>query len=295
MPARNRTAGSSSRTARQLLDWSERRIRRTDAEYMMQMLLGRPRHDLYFGPTQLSARQVTRFLGQVERVAESEPVEYVLGRARFLDFDLAVNRRVLIPRSETEELVARILARVAHRPGLRVLDLGTGSGCIAIALARAWPGARVLATDVSKPALALARQNVTSLGLGARVTLKQADLFSGLGRRRFDVIVANLPYVPGSLLAGLDRSVHREPRRALDAGADGMRYLGPVLRQAERFLNRDGLLALEIDPAVMVPIRLEWPMAVIEKDLAGFDRYLFADSTQLAAHGKPRADPGDRR
>jgi release factor glutamine methyltransferase len=272
---------------RDAIAWASPRIGRADAEYLLASQLGLTRAELNRSGSLTDADR-QRFGQHVAEVAAGRPVEYVLRQAVFMDFTLYVDERVLIPRSETEELVGRALALLAsmtrnqttvpgHLPEPGVLDLGTGSGAIAIALARALPNARVSASDISPAALAVAVQNLRRLELEERVTLVQSDLFQAFRPGpTFDLIVANLPYVPSGMWQELPLAVRaHEPRLALDGGPDGMRFLRPVLNQAESFLKPGGLLALEIDPAVSPTIRREFPRVEIARDLFGLERYAF--------------------
>lgn len=251
-------------------------VARSDAEFLLTSLLGRSRHELWLDDRPVPAVTAARFARMVARVAVGAPPQYVAGRAPFLDLELRVDRRVLIPRPETEELVLRSLA---YRPDpRRVLDFGTGSGCIAIAVARLCPTARVLAVDSSRPALALARRNVLAQRLGHRVRLLAADRLDtpGLRRRRFDLVIANPPYVPTARLARLAARVRdHEPRVALDGGPDGTKILTMLLDRGPTLLAPGGLLALEVDHSHAAALRRRVPGARLERDLAGRNRYLF--------------------
>jgi release factor glutamine methyltransferase len=248
-------------------------------------LLGARRHDIYSGLT-VPSRTADRFRRLVARAKAGEPVQYLTGSAPFLDFDVQVDRRVLIPRPETEELVARTLARLKSnvkrqkaKGEMRTLDYGTGSGCIAIALARALPEAKVLAVDASKAALAKAAQNVARYGLAGRVRLAQAQnldepVLTRL-RGRLDLLISNPPYVPTSRLARLDRTVHREPKLALDGGPKGASIVAMLLALGPGLLKPGGLLAIEIDSTHEAVVRKLAPAGEIERDLAGRIRYAF--------------------
>jgi release factor glutamine methyltransferase len=277
-----------------LLNWGKAEIGTGDAEYLLGSLLGERRHELYCasgktgtppeaGSVPVFPLVAERFRVMTGQVRQGLPVEYVLHRAQFMGFELYVDERVLIPRSETEELVSRTLAwfHTHSNPtqGQPVfLDLGAGSGAIAIALARGVPLAKVVATDVSGAALDVAARNVQALGLTSRIELVHSDLFRFLADsgQRFDLIVTNPPYVPGSRWERLDSSVRdHEPRIALDGGGDGLRYIRPILTRGPQYLAPGGLLAMEIDPAVSRAIRQEFPEVGIEQDWQGLDRYCF--------------------
>jgi release factor glutamine methyltransferase len=228
----------------------------------------------------------TRFRRLVARAAAGQPVQYLVGSAPFLDFEVHVDRRVLIPRPETEELVVRALSRIrsgrelqAGSRRLLAVDYGTGSGCIAIALARALPDASVTAVDASKAALAVAARNVARYGLAKRIRLAQAgspeDRALSRLRGRLDLIISNPPYVPTPRLARLQRTVRREPRLALDGGPKGANIVAMLLTQGLGLLRPGGLLAVEIDATHEAVVRKLAPDAEIERDLAGRIRYAF--------------------
>ena len=180
------------------------------------------------------------------RVQGRKPLPYLTGEAWFAGLPFYVDERVLIPRSPFAELIARRFApwlgsaRVAS-----ILEIGTGSGCMAVALARAFPESRVLATDISPDALAVAARNVDRHGLVHRVTLRHADLFAGL-EGVFDLIVSNPPYVPEEEIDTLPLEYGHEPRLALVSGADGMATPARILHHAAGFLTPQGWLALEV-------------------------------------------------
>jgi release factor glutamine methyltransferase len=248
-------------------------------------LLAARRHELYAGMS-VPSRTADRFRRLVARAKAGEPVQYLTGSAPFLDFDVHVDRRVLIPRPETEELVARTLARLKSNAGrlrtegkMRTVDYGTGSGCIAIALARAFPEARVLAVDASKAALAVAARNVARNGLAGRVRLARAraldDPVVARLRGRLDLLISNPPYVPTSRLARLDRTVRGEPKLALDGGPKGANIVAMLLARGPGLLKPGGLLAVEIDSTHEAVVHKLAPAAEIERDLAGRIRYAF--------------------
>jgi release factor glutamine methyltransferase len=191
----------------------------------------------------------TRFRTLVDRRAAHEPVQHLLGYEEFRGLRIAVTPDVLIPRQETESLVERALELLADRAGALVADIGTGSGAIACALGAARPDLEVLAVDQSLGALAVASDNVRSLGLASRVRLLAGDLFGPLASLAgsLDMVIANPPYVPTELIATLPEEVARfEPHLALDGGPDGMRVLRRIIAQAPRFLRPGAWLLMEI-------------------------------------------------
>lgn len=180
------------------------------------------------------------------RIDERVPLPYILKEAWFAGLTFYVDERVLIPRSPFAELIAgRFAPWLAPAGPRRILEIGTGSGCIAIALARAFPDSRVVAADLMPEALDVARINVERHGVGDRVELVVSDLFAGVAGR-FDLIVSNPPYVPAGDIAALPREYAHEPEMALISGADGLDSSRRILQDAARYLTVDGWLALEV-------------------------------------------------
>ena len=182
----------------------------------------------------------------IRRVEQRVPMAYLTGTARFAGLDFAVNNNVLIPRSPIAELIEqRFSPWVEESTVASILELGTGSGCIAIACAYAFPDASVMATDISPAALVIARRNVTDHELGDRVTLVEADVYGGL-EGRFDLIVSNPPYVDESTLDDVPEEYAHEPRLGLAAGADGMDIVRRIITGAARHLSEHGALVVEV-------------------------------------------------
>lgn len=225
-----------------------------------------------------------QYLVLVRDRARRRPLAYVTGVQEFMGLSVEITPAVLVPRCETEVLVEAVVDRVKVLPGPPVVvDVGTGSGAIALSLARALPSARVFATDVSASAVTVARRNAARLGLSARLAFAQGDLLTPLVSWSLDdgvhALVANLPYIPTAVLPTLMPEVSEfEPPLALDGGPDGLSLIRRFLEDAPRFLRPAGIAALEIgwDQADAVRRLLAprpWIRAVeILKDLDGHDR-----------------------
>jgi release factor glutamine methyltransferase len=216
---------------------------RLDAELLLAHALGQKRIDLYLGfdrPVAAADRERYRELVK-RRAVERVPVSYLTGTREFWSMSFRATPDVLIPRPETETLV-----RVAVELGPeRVVEVGTGSGCVAAAIAAELPDARVLALDSSAEALVVARHNLEAHGLASRVELQLALGLSGV-RGSFDAVVSNPPYIPSEELAGLPDEVRHEPRLALDGGPDGLAVVRQLIEEAPERLTPGGSLVLEV-------------------------------------------------
>jgi len=189
--------------------------------------------------------QINRLLS--ERCETRRPLAYLLGSAWFAGLEFEVNEHVLVPRSPLAELILdRFLPWVDPDRAGRVLDMCTGSGCIAIASAISLPGARVDAADISEPALEVARRNVERHGLGERVKLISSDLFQSVPAQRYDLILANPPYVPAHSMTGLPAEYRAEPGLGLASGDDGLDAVLSILLDAPGYLRDDGVLICEV-------------------------------------------------
>jgi release factor glutamine methyltransferase len=195
------------------------------------------------GERELPATTVDRYQTILARRARGEPIAYILGRREFWSLELAVGPGVLIPRPETELLVERVLAHVPPASAAQIVDIGTGSGAIALAIARERPAAHVVATDVSSDALEYARQNVRALQ--SNVEILQGDLYAPIEGRRFDVIVSNPPYVAADDPDLADDVRRFEPATALHAAEDGLAILRRLIERAPQHLRPGGWLVLE--------------------------------------------------
>ena len=182
-----------------------------------------------------------------ERISRRVPAAYLIGRMWFAGLEFEVDERVIVPRSPFAELVAaRFEPWIDPARVRRILDIGTGSGCIAIACAKAFPAACVDAVELSPDALAVARRNVARHGVGERLELLQGDVFEPVGRRRYDLVVSNPPYVSDDEMAALPHEYRHEPDVALRAGDDGLDVVRRILEGASAHLEQGGALVVEV-------------------------------------------------
>ncbi len=222
---------------------------RLDAEVLLANALGTDRVRLVIDSERvLEAGELGLYRSLIERRRRGEPVAYILGRREFFGLDFVVDRRALVPRPDTEALVEVALERTRPRSLYgRALDLCTGSGCVAVAFAKARPTWRVTATDISTDAVALAWENARRVGVAFSLAAVPGDLFAPVQKERFELVVANPPYIPSGDIAGLDVDVRDfEPRQALDGGADGLDLVRAVVASAPRHLVPGGVLAVEV-------------------------------------------------
>ena len=289
-------AESGTWDVRRILEWTTSFFKRKNveparlsAELILAHVLQQPRIKLYMNYDRpLSEAELARCRDLVRRASEQEPIAYLTGRAHFFNLEIDVTRDVLIPRPDTETLVENVLQFVRNQGGFeapRVLDLCTGSGCIAAAIAHHLKSSIVTATDISQAAVAVARKNIERLNLAGRVIVEQGDLFEPLNSmvdvQPFNLIVSNPPYIASKDIETLDRSVKDyEPKLALDGGPDGLTIHRRILEQAHSRLVAGGRVYLEIafnQGELAMQVASEYSAfddAKVLKDFGGNDRVL---------------------
>jgi len=289
-------------TIQKLLNWVAEYLTEKDidsprlsAELLLSHVLAMKRIELY---TQfdkaVAAEQLDRLHDLIKRAGQHEPIAYLVGKTEFYSLQLYVTSDCMIPRPETELLVERAIEFLRTRDGKQfVCDLGTGSGCIAIAIARNYPGADVIATDISDAALNIAAQNIEKHQLKNRVTLLCGDLFDPLDPQlnvdKFDLIVCNPPYVSAAEFEKLDKNVKDyQPKLALFAGDDGLDIYRQIIKKIDAFLKPGAALMLEVGYSQGETVRelLEdtgcLGKITIEKDFNDNDRIAIARKTAAA-------------
>ena len=250
------SVGETLRAAAVRLRAHGSRSPRLDAELLLASALGATRADLFREPARaLDIQETARFDDLLRRRLAREPVAYILGHRAFRTIELEVTPDVLIPRPETETLVDVALEALAAMPIAGpdpedeplAIDVGTGSGCVALALASEDPFVRLVAADVDPGALAVARDNAARLGLSRRVEFVLSDLFADVGERPFDLVVSNPPYIPADEYVALEPNVRDyEPRLALYGGVDGLDVYRRLIPGAALLLRAGGTLAVEV-------------------------------------------------
>ena len=252
---------------------------RLNAEHLLAHVLKRKRIELYleFERT-LTEEELAPLRDLVRRRGQGEPLQHLLGTVEFAGHVFLCDKRALVPRPETEELVGLLKSRIENRES-KILDVGTGSGVIALSLAAKFPEAEVTATDLSEEALALARENAERLGLTRRVEFLRGDLLTYVSHV-FDLIVANLPYVAEMDRGTLAREVLHDPETALFGGERGDEIIRRLIEAAPSHLAPGGLLALEVgigqaDDLAALMAKKNYHDIKTERDYAGVIRFLF--------------------
>ena len=253
---------------------------RLNAEHLLAHSLGCKRLELYLQfERELNEDELEPLRELVRRRGQGEPLQHLLGTVEFCGHTFLCDKRALVPRPETEQLVEMLIAECGMRNAERILDVGTGSGAIALSLAAKFPFAEVVATDVSEEALALAQENATRLGID-RVQFVKSDLLQNV-EGRFDLIVANLPYIATGERSSLSREVLHDPDLALFGGEKGDELMRALIEAAPNYLGANGLLALEIginqhETLLALLSEKNFHDITPKKDYAGVTRFLLA-------------------
>ena len=255
---------------------------RLNAEHLLAHVLGRKRIELYLEfERELSESELAPLRELVRRRGEGEPLQRLLGTVEFCGHTFLCDKRAMVPRPETEQLVEVLIADCGLRiADWKILDVGTGSGVIALTLAKEFPEAKISGVDISEDALALARENAARLGLSDRVRFFKSNLLENVDGI-FDLIVANLPYIAAQDRHSLSREVLRDPEVALFAGAHGDELVRALIEQAPARLRPSGMLALEIglgqsEALLSILAEKNYRDICSKNDYSGRARFLFA-------------------
>jgi release factor glutamine methyltransferase len=261
---------------------------RMNAELLLMFTIGRDRAFLYGHPElELSTKEQASYEDALKQRSRGIPAQYIIGHQEFWGMDLIVSPAVLIPRPETEHVVERMLKLISRSRAplpakLRIADVGTGSGCIALALAKELPHAEIHATDISSDALEVARANAARLELESRIRFHEADLLAGFEPNSFEFVVSNPPYVGEWEEDSVQLDVRKhEPRNAVFAGPTGLEVIERLIPQAHAVLKPGGWLVMEISGTIASPVRdrlSSWNEVQITNDLQGIARVASASS-----------------
>lgn len=252
--------------------------RDVDASWIVCAVSGLTRNQLHFdGDRGLSEKQEILLEKILERRKKREPLQHIFGFVPFYNIELKTDARALIPRDETAILVEKALEFISEKKYETVLDIGTGSGAIAITVKKNAPETKVTAVDISEKALSLAKENAQNNGTD--VEFIESDLFENVNKK-FDVILSNPPYIPTKDIEKLEKELSFEPENALDGGADGLDFYRDIIQEAKDFLNKNGLLMFEIgfdqgDAVKTLLAKNGFMESFVLKDFSGLDRIVY--------------------
>ncbi|MDR1522814.1 MAG: peptide chain release factor N(5)-glutamine methyltransferase [Endomicrobium sp.] len=270
-------------TAKKFLNLKGLSEYKSDSEVLLSFILQIKRSKLPFVYNQiLSSDQLCQFEKYILRRSKREPVAYITGYVGFMGFEFRVNKNVLIPRPETELLVETVLdLATTKQKSLEILDLCTGSGCIAISLAKMGTFKSIIATDISKYVLEIAKENAKINGL-ENIVFIESDIFTNLKQRKFDIIVSNPPYVTEEEYMFLEEDLMYEPKLALTAKDEGLFFYSEIAKNAKKFLNNSGHIFLELNPNKVNQIK----KIFIDNNFKGIE--ILKDYSQLSRIFKAR-------
>ena len=249
------------------------------ARILMQFILNKSRQYLLVYDNQpLSLRQEVNYFKAIKKIINGIPLQHITHMQEFMKMNFYVNEDVLIPRSDTEVLVEEVIAIANKIKAKKILDLCTGSGAIAVSLAKYVKNSEITAVDISKKALSVAKLNAKSNEVENQITFVESDLFEKLNKEKYDMIVSNPPYIKKKVIKTLDKEVQKEPKIALDGGYDGLDFYRKIIHQGYEYLKFKGYLCLEIgydqkiDVIELIENEGKYRETYCKKDLYGNDR-----------------------
>lgn len=249
------------------------------ARLLMQFILNQTRQYLIvYDEKKLTQVQEEKYFKEINKLIKGNPLQHITHQQEFMKMNFYVNQDVLIPRPDTEVLVEEVIKIAKKINAKKILDLCTGSGAIAVSLAKYIEGSQITATDISEEALTIAEINAKNNGVDKKIAFLQSDLFEDLPKEKYDIIVSNPPYIKKEIMKTLDKEVQEEPHIALDGGYDGLDFYRKIIHQAYEFLKYKGYLCLEIgyDQKIDVIELIEKEEKYVDtygkKDLYGNDR-----------------------
>lgn len=251
------------------------------ARLLMQFILNQTRQYLMvYDEKKLTQEQEKKYIEAVEQLIEGIPLQHITHRQEFMKMDFYVNSNVLIPRPDTEVLVEEVIQIAKKINAKKILDLCTGSGAIAVSLAKHIENSQITATDISREALKIAELNAKRHQVDKQIVFLQSNLFEDLPNEKYDIIVSNPPYIKREIIKTLEQEVQKEPHIALDGGNDGLDFYRKIIKQSYEFLKYRGYLCLEIgydqkiDVIELIEQEEKYMDTYGKKDLYGNDRVI---------------------
>lgn len=268
-------------TIKQNLEYATKMLNENDiedatikAKTLLSYLLDKSKEYLIINSEQ-ELEQENIFRKHIKELIEGKPLQYITKTQEFFGIEFYVDENVLIPQPDTEILVEEVIEIARRENRKKILDLCTGSGCIAIALSENIENSNIMATDISKKALEIAKKNDRK----EKVTFKQSDMFESLDNEKFDIIISNPPYIKTKVIENLNKDVQQEPKLALDGGEDGLKFYRLIAENAYRYLNEGGYLCLEIgedqkEEVIELLEKMKYRNIYSKQDLGGNSRVI---------------------
>ena len=251
------------------------------ARAILEYTLKKPKEYLIiYDNKEITSKERDSYVKNLKRLIQGEPLQYITGLQEFMKLKFLVTKDVLIPQPDTEILVEEVISIASKTQNAMILDLCTGSGAIAISISKILPNAKIIATDISKKALEIAKQNAKLNGVLNNIEFIESNMFEKIKDLKFDVIVSNPPYIPTEDIKKLPKDVQGEPVLALDGGKDGLDFYRKIIKNAYRFLNRPGVIALEIgynqkdEVKKIINSEKKYIETYVKKDLCQNDRVI---------------------
>lgn len=257
-----------------------------DAKLLLEHILDKDSVYLFLNKFEdVEDEMIERYKASIERRVQGEPLQYIIGVQSFMGLDFMVAPGVLIPRSDTENLVSMVIEKIKHSNYKKVLDIGTGSGAIHISLCHYLKDIECSTVDISEAAIEIAQKNAENLGVKDRIKYVKSDVFENINET-FDVIVSNPPYIPTEVIEGLQVELTHEPIIALDGGKDGYDFYRRIIKESPDYFNDEGILAFEVghDQSRVIKDLLEssgFKDVEIHCDLSGIERVVLARYERL--------------
>lgn len=246
---------------------------------LMQYILNKPRQYLLVHDNEtLTLRQEVNYFKGIKKLIEGIPIQHITHMQEFMRMNFFVNEDVLIPRPDTESLVEEVISIAKKINAKKIMDLCTGSGAIAVSLAKYIENSEITAVDISKKALNIAKKNAINNNVQNQITFVESDLFNRIKKDKYDIIVSNPPYIRKDIIKTLDKEVQREPKIALDGGYDGLDFYRKIINKSDEYLKFKGYLCLEIgydqkiDVIELIENEEKYIDTYCKKDLYGNDR-----------------------